>query len=105
MPRSKISPGPTVLAAVQAAAEKYELTVEDVMTPGKARECVHARRMAMVSLREQGWTYPRIARSFGVDHTTVLYHCRQAERAALLDAQDADRLSAPADPRRPASGD
>ena len=33
MPRSKISPGPTVLAAVQAAADRYELTVEDVLTP------------------------------------------------------------------------
>ena len=105
MPRSKISPGPTLLAAVQAAADKYELTVEGVLEPGKSRECVQARRMAMVSLREQGWTLPRIARAFRVDHTTVLYHCRQAAKAALLDAQDADRLPAPADPRRPASGD
>jgi chromosomal replication initiation ATPase DnaA len=61
--------------------------------------------MAMVSLREQGWTLPRIARAFQVDHTTVLYHCRQAAKAALLDAQDADTFPAPADPRRPASGD
>jgi chromosomal replication initiation ATPase DnaA len=94
-----------VLAAVQAAADRYELTVEDVLTPGKWHECVRARRMAMVSLREQGWTLPRIARAFRVDHTTVLYHCKQAAKAALLDAQDADRLPAPADPRRPASGE
>ena len=76
MPRSKISLGPTALSAVRAAAEAHELTVEEVLAPSKRRECVQARKMAMVLLRKQGWTLPRIAKVFRVDHTTVLYHTR-----------------------------
>lgn len=93
MPRSKISLGPTALAAVRAAAEAHELTVEEVMTLSRRRECVQARKRAMVLLRKQGWTLPRIAKVFRVDHTTVLYHTKNA------------KLDAPADPRRPTLGD
>ena len=79
MPRSRPL-GPTALRAVQEAAAKYDLAWEDLLVPLKRRELVLARRAAMVALREQGWTQPRIARVFGVDHTTVLYHLRQAQK-------------------------
>lgn len=29
-------------------------------------------------LRRMGWSYPRIARAFGVDHTTVMHAVRRA---------------------------
>lgn len=75
----KRSIGPTARAALQKAAEQYEITVDDMLAHGRKKECVLARRMTMVDLREQGWTTTRIARVFDFDHTSVVYHLRKAE--------------------------
>lgn len=29
----------------------------------------------LLTLREKGWSYPKLADKFGVDHTSVMYHC------------------------------
>lgn len=75
----KQSVGPTARAALQRAAEQYEITVEDMLAHGRKKECVLARRMTMVDLREQGWTTTRIARVFGFDHASVVYHLQKAK--------------------------
>ena len=75
----KQSIGPTARAALQRAAEQYEITVEDMLAFGRRQECVLARQRAMVDLREQGWTTTRIARVFGFNHSSVVYHLRKAK--------------------------
>lgn len=69
--------GPTARAAINAAAEAYELTVEDVLSRKRAQEYVLARRMAMGILHGHGWTLSRIGRIWGMDHTTVRYALQQ----------------------------
>lgn len=31
----------------------------------------------MIELRKLGWAYSALAREFGKDHTTIMYHCRR----------------------------
>lgn len=75
----KRSIGPTAKAALQRAAEQYEITVDEMLAYGRKQECVLARRQVMVDLREQGWTTTRIARVFNFDHTSVVYNLKKAK--------------------------
>jgi chromosomal replication initiation ATPase DnaA len=72
--------GPTARRAIAEAAELYELDPDELMERDKRRELVQARLHVMIRLREQGWSLTRIARVFGQDHTSVLYHLRKAQK-------------------------
>jgi DNA-binding CsgD family transcriptional regulator len=43
-------------------------------------------REEMLSLRRQGYSFSAIARRYGADHTTIIFHC-QAEKLALTKKQ------------------
>lgn len=36
------------------------------------------KKAEMIDLRKQGYSYLEISRKYGVDHTTIIYHCRIA---------------------------
>lgn len=43
-----------------------------------------AKKAEMLKYREQGYAYADIARLYGVDHTTIMYHCRKARQDGTL---------------------
>ena len=67
---------------LDATAEKFGLSKEDIIGQRRHRPLVTARQIAMYVFRElTELSYPAIAREFGGrDHTTVLHACRKIEQ-------------------------
>jgi chromosomal replication initiation ATPase DnaA len=63
-------------AVIQAAADLYGTTSEDVRAGSNERSTVRARMLACWMLRESGKSFPEIGRMFGSHHTTVMHACR-----------------------------
>ena len=62
---------------VSEVAEKHNLPVRDIFKDRRNKSLVHARHEAMWRCSEEtGYSFPRIGRFFGKDHTTVLHACR-----------------------------
>jgi hypothetical protein len=58
-------------------AEKHNLPAADIFKDRRVRHIVRARQEAMWRCSEEtGYSYPRIGRFFGRDHTTVMHACR-----------------------------
>jgi chromosomal replication initiation ATPase DnaA len=76
------TPRAIVAAELTALAESYGLSLAD-LTNGNLRPHVFPARLhAYAHLRESGWTYTKIARFFGRDHSTIISGVRRhAERA------------------------
>jgi chromosomal replication initiation ATPase DnaA len=70
---------PRVLELVRQVAGERRLPLREVLTTPKRRAQSRARWEVWAMLREETPqpTLPRIARWFGVDHTTVLYGVRR----------------------------
>ncbi|MCX5045014.1 chromosomal replication initiator protein DnaA [Aldersonia sp. NBC_00410] len=55
-------------------AEYFQISIEDLCGPGKARPLAQARQIAMYLCRElTDLSLPKIGQTFGRDHTTVMY--------------------------------
>lgn len=46
----------------------------------------------MLSLRLSGWSYPRLAARYSVDHTSVIYQCQKHIPKEVLEAVQTDRV-------------
>lgn len=42
------------------------------------------KKAEMISFRAKGYAYADIARYYGVDHTTIMYHCRVARQSGTM---------------------
>lgn len=74
-----------VSMAVIAASEagRAGITTDQLMGRSSARLIAHARQDAMRRIREAlGYSYPRIGRFFGRDHTTVVHGVRASAARA-----------------------
>lgn len=69
--------GARTLAAV--AAERG-VTVQEIMGRSKIRAIARARQEVCRRLVEHGWSFPRVGRFLGLDHTTVIHACKAADR-------------------------
>lgn len=69
--------GQTTLVAVAAARG---VTVEEITGRSRTRCIARARQEVCRRLRDHGWSYPRIGRFLGLDHTTVMHACTRADR-------------------------
>ncbi|WKD56591.1 Chromosomal replication initiator protein DnaA [Corynebacterium capitovis DSM 44611] len=69
-------------AIKEAAAEYFNVTVEQLTGAGKTRQVAHARQLAMYLCRElTELSLPRIGNEFGgKDHTTVMYADRKIRK-------------------------
>lgn len=71
-------------AAYRIALEvglRYDVTLPQMMEDLRYKEVVHARWETWYRIwRELGHSYPRIARAFGKDHSTVIYGVRQHQK-------------------------
>ena len=74
---------------IMEVCEIMYATPEEIMSRNKIRRIAAARQVAMHSLRVAGYTFPKIARIFGLDHTTVIHATNAVERdknlAAVVD--------------------
>ena len=77
---------PTIREIQKRTAEICGIRVEDLLSERRRPEYVRARHIAMYAAR---WlttmSYPRIARQFDRDHTTVMYGIDKIDRAIVRD--------------------
>lgn len=76
--------------------ERYGITLTDMLGPCRAKRFAVPRQEAMAEVRKRlGWSYPRIGKLFGKDHSTILWACRkhgiEADPTASLAAQKSAR--------------
>jgi chromosomal replication initiator protein len=82
------SPGLDPAAVQRAVAERLGVSVDALLSPGRAAPLARARQIAMYLTRElTDLSLPAIAGAFNRrDHTTVMHAIRKVERRALEDA-------------------
>lgn len=78
-PYEGVTPQPWRRVVADIAA-RNGLSPGEIMQRTRAPRISHARHEAMHALRQRGWSYPQIARVWGMDHTTALYGVRAFQR-------------------------
>jgi chromosomal replication initiator protein len=86
----------TPVVILEATAEMYGFTVEDLKGKSRRRPLVIARQVAMYVTRElTDLSYPAIAREFGGrDHTTVMHACDKISALMKERSQIYDQVTA-----------
>jgi len=59
-------------AELEKVGEAFGVTVEQALTASRAPDVIRARHAMWAQLRHRGYSFPRIASIFSVDHTSVL---------------------------------
>lgn len=96
----KVESGPvTVSEIVKACCRYFDYSADDFLTPGRFKEVVHARHVAMYLARNlTDKSFAEIGRRLGgLDHSTVLHGVRKIGRAVRKDwavAYDVAQLEA-----------
>jgi chromosomal replication initiation ATPase DnaA len=83
----------TIGQCVALVARVHGMDPGRIMFKVRRKEISHPRQTAMLLAVEQGHSKSRVARFFGMDHTSVLYGARQAEkrRKTILERMDHGR--------------
>ena len=79
IPRFADSPADVLRRAINRAAEHHGVTVAEIKGRSRLGHVVAARQDAFLALREAGWSFPRIGRAMGRNHSTVLHGVAVAE--------------------------
>jgi chromosomal replication initiation ATPase DnaA len=77
----------SVSAIVKAACQYFDYSLDDFLTPGRFKEVVHARHIAMYLARSlTDKSLAEVGRRLGgLDHSTVLHGCRKIKRLIAKD--------------------
>lgn len=68
---------------VQEMCRRLNISRKTLLYPCRRRRIAWARQEIMLELhRDEGWSYPRIAGFFGLDHTTILHGVKAATERA-----------------------
>lgn len=63
-----------ILALVKRIAAAHDVTADELLGPSRESGPSHARQALWAALHERGhWSYPRIGKVFGRDHSTVIF--------------------------------
>ncbi len=66
---------------VQVIAQHYQVLASDLLGPRRHKEFVHPRQVMMYLLRhELNYSFPKIGRELGKDHTTIMHGVEKIER-------------------------
>ncbi len=81
MDRSRLNPSkreipPRIRAIMQDAAERYNLTLNEMIEGPKVAHACAARSMAIRQMRDLGLSYSQIGRHLKMGHTSVMYYTR-----------------------------
>ena len=86
-----MSPFNLVLAIV---SDHFGVSREAILSKSRRAEFVLLRHVAMYLLRTRyGYSFPRIARYFGRDHTSVMYAVERVEDMVLAEPSDQEWLN------------
>lgn len=61
---------------VRKVAKQTKVGESEILGRSRNPRIVRARHLVWRSLREKGYSYPEIARSCGVNHSSVQYACK-----------------------------
>jgi chromosomal replication initiation ATPase DnaA len=61
---------------IQAVCDETGVPDHEILGRGRVKEIARARQYAMWKCRQQGYSFPEIARVFDRDHTTIVHGCR-----------------------------
>lgn len=71
----------------------FNLNLEDITGPGRSRELVLARQVAMYLARHlTTFSLPSIGRAFGKDHSTVIHACNKVAQLLVTDGRIASAV-------------
>lgn len=76
-----MTPRQVNIMRIEAIAEEYDYTVEDVLGKSKLKALVAVRRKCIVMFRGMGYSTTEIGRIMKRDHSTIV-HALQKSRAA-----------------------
>ena len=73
-PQSPTTPKQSTLAILESVAARHQVTVKEIMSADRTWRVIAARHEAMADVVEArpDWSYPKVGRLFGKDHTTVI---------------------------------
>jgi len=85
---------PTIELIAKTVATYYDLDVDEMFGARREREILTARRVCyLLARRLRGSSYPRLGRSFSVDHSTVIYSIRHLKSEIQTDERLAAQVS------------
>jgi chromosomal replication initiator protein len=73
------------LAEIDAIAELYGYTLEDILGKSKLKALVAVRRKCIVWLREKGYSTTEIGRIMNRDHTTIVHALQKVAAATEME--------------------
>ena len=73
------------LAEIDAIAELYGYTLEDILGKSKLKELVAVRRKCVVWLREKGYSTTEIGRIMNRDHSTIVHSLQKVAAAEEME--------------------
>jgi chromosomal replication initiator protein len=73
------------LAEIDAIAELYGYTLEDILGKSKLKALVAVRRKCIVWLRGKGYSTTEIGRIMNRDHTTIVHALQKVAAAAEME--------------------
>lgn len=85
---------PTVRDIVRAASFVSGFTANEITGQRRFAPLVRIRQAVCLVAREQGYSYPQIARTMDRDHTTIMHGCDRAEAFAERDPAYVAKISA-----------
>jgi chromosomal replication initiator protein len=76
------------LAEIDAIAELYGYTLEDILGKSKLKALVAVRRKCIVWLRGKGYSTTEIGRIMNRDHTTIVHALQKVAAAAEMESEN-----------------
>ena len=57
----------------KSVAGDFGITAQDLLSPKRERRCAHARAVFISLLLDRGWSFAKIGRLLGRDHSTIIH--------------------------------
>lgn len=91
------------VAIFEAIQRRLRISFEEMSSRSRVQRITHARYLAMFLLRQEGWSFPRIATLLNRHHTIAMWACKrvlveaeyEGDLAALREALPPPREAAP----------
>ena len=83
IPRFADSPADVIRRAISRAAEHHGVTVAEIKGRSRLGPAAAARQDVFPALRESGWSFQRIGKAMGRDHSTVMHGVAVAKARSM----------------------
>lgn len=79
---------------IEYIANQRECTAADIIGYARTQHIADGRAIAQYVLREQGWTWQRIADRFNCHHSAVIHNWKKVDKIDALKTQTANIMIA-----------